>query len=62
MRDGRGAEWPSAKLSLVSPRIKKLKNGMKLQPLPDRPESMPTKPAKARRIYFLEKRHLDSKD
>lgn len=39
-------------------RIKKLKNGMKLQPLPDRPESMPSKPPKARRIFFMEKRHL----
>eukprot|EP00435_Cladocopium_sp_Y103_P071888 s240_g38.t1 len=37
--------------------IKKLKNGMKLQPLPDRPESMPSKPPKARRIFFLEKRN-----
>eukprot|EP00434_Breviolum_minutum_P017051 symbB.v1.2.015044.t1/scaffold1112.1/size147309/2 len=36
--------------------IKKLKNGMKLQPLPDRPESMPSKPPKARRIFFMEKR------
>ncbi|CAK8985915.1 unnamed protein product [Durusdinium trenchii] len=43
-------------LSSKKKAIKKLKNGMKLQPLPDRPESMPTKPAKARRIYFLEKR------
>jgi len=37
--------------------IKKLKNGMKLQPLPDRPESMPSKPPKARRIFFVEKRN-----
>lgn len=39
-------------------RIKKLKNGMKLLPLPDRPETMPSKPPKAKRIFFQEKRCL----
>ncbi|CAJ1421952.1 unnamed protein product, partial [Effrenium voratum] len=43
-------------LSKKKKSIKKLKNGMKLLPLPDRPETMPSKPPKAKRIFFQEKR------
>ncbi|CAE6941301.1 Hmgb2 [Symbiodinium natans] len=36
--------------------FKKLKNGMKVQPLPEKPDSLPTKPPSAQRIFFSEKR------
>ena len=39
-------------------RFKKLKNGMKVQPLPEKPDSLPTKPPSAQRIFFSEKRTL----
>ncbi|CAE7618338.1 cka1 [Symbiodinium pilosum] len=37
--------------------IKKLKNGMKIQPLPEKPENFPTKPPNAKRIFCSEKRN-----
>eukprot|EP00931_Biecheleriopsis_adriatica_P084991 TRINITY_DN5912_c0_g1_i1.p1 TRINITY_DN5912_c0_g1~~TRINITY_DN5912_c0_g1_i1.p1 ORF type:complete len:1229 (-),score=455.15 TRINITY_DN5912_c0_g1_i1:71-3757(-) len=36
--------------------IRKLKNGMTLLPLPDKPEDMPSKPAQARRLFIRAKK------
>lgn len=36
--------------------IKKLKNGMRFVPLPDKPDDLPSKPPSAKKLFFREKR------